>query len=241
MENVAEKSVGQIVAEDYRVAQVFENHQIDFCCNGNRSLQEVAQDKNIEPETLLSEIKAIKNAQGGGSTDFDTWPLDLLADYIVKTHHRYAEKQIQTLKPYLEKISQVHGGRHPELFEIKEIFENIAGEITTHMKKEEIILFPTVKKIVQAKENQTELPNLSVGRVENPVSQMTHEHDDQGEAFKKIAELSNNFTPPADGCNTYKVTLGLLKDFQTDLHKHIHLENNILFPKVVNLAKELAV
>ncbi len=239
METTLGKSVGQIVAEDYRTAQVFKNHKIDFCCNGGRSVQEVAKEKGLEEKQLLDEIAQVKESKASGSTDFETWPLDLLADYIVKTHHRNAEKQIQVLKPYLEKIGQVHGQRHPELLEIKQIFDDISGEISAHMKKEELILFPFIKKIVKAEENGEKLEATGKS-VENPVNMMTHEHDDQGDAFKKISELSDDYTPPSDACNTYKVTFGLLQEFEDDLHKHIHLENNILFPKAVQKEKEVA-
>ena len=239
MENVAEKSIGEIVAEDYRTAQVFKDHKIDFCCNGNRSLGEVAKEKNLDEQKLREEVDAAKNQQSAGGTDFESWPLDLLSAYIVKTHHRRAEKQITVLKPYLDKICRVHGGRHPELLEIKQIFDSISGEMSAHMKKEELILFPFIEKLVKVQNGEIKAADLPANSVENPINMMTHEHDDQGDAFKKIAALSEDYTPPSDACNTYRVTFGLLSDFEDDLHKHIHLENNILFPKAVLLEKEL--
>lgn len=240
MNETVKKSVGEIVAEDYRAAQIFENHKIDFCCNGDRNVQEVAEEKDLDLENLLDEISEAKTRVSGASQDFDSWPLDLLSDYIEKTHHRYSEKQIPVIKPYLEKIAQVHGDHHPELFEIKEIFNTISGEMAAHQKKEEIILFPFIKKLVEAEE-EGKSPEAPMGKsVGDPVDMMTHEHDDQGDAFKKISELSDNYTTPSDGCNTYQVTLNLLKEFEADLHKHIHLENNILFPKAVQLEKQLS-
>src|SRR5699024_1025275 len=240
MTTITDKSVGQIVAEDYRTAQVFKDHKIDFCCNGGRSIQEVAQEKGLNPQSLVEEVDAARQQNTSGAGDFESWPLDLLADYVVKTHHRYAEKQTQVLKPYLEKICKVHGGRHPELFEIKDIFEAISGEMAAHMKKEEIMLFPFIKKIVGTDDNNEKIDPSTDRTGANPVNMMKHEHDDQGDAFRKIAELTNDYTPPADACNTYKVTFGLLSDFEDDLHKHIHLENNILFPKAIALEKELS-
>lgn len=239
MKNLVEKSIGQIVAEDYRTSQVFEKHNIDFCCNGGRSLQVVAAEKNLDVDHLVNEIAKIQEDKSEGNIDFGSWPLDLLADYIVKKHHRYADKQIPVIKPYLDKITRVHGAHHPELHEIKELFEGIAGDVAAHMKKEEIILFPFIKKMAEAKENNTPFNNPTDKSVENPVEMLMHEHDAQGVAFRRIAELSNDYTNPPDGCNTYRVTLGLMKEFQDDLHKHIHLENNILFPKALELEKEL--
>lgn len=239
MENIKNKSVGDIVAEDYRAAGVFENHKIDFCCNGGRSLADVATEKGLDTNVLVEEIKKARAVGNGGATDYESWPLDLLADYIVKTHHRYSDAQITKIKPYLDKIVQVHGDRHPELAQIQEVFNQIAGEISSHTKKEELMVFPFIKKLVNAKENNLPYENPKSRTVEDPVNMLRHEHDNQGDAFKKMAELSNDYTTPEDGCNTYRVTLNLLKEFQQDLHKHIHLENNILFPKAIELEKEL--
>lgn len=239
MDNFKEKSVGEIVAEDFRTSQIFENHKIDFCCNGGRNLQEVAKEKNLSADALVGELAALTAQKDEDNIDFDAWPLDLLADYIEKTHHRYSEKQIPIIKPYLDKIARVHGEHHPELFEIKKIFNDISGVIAAHTKKEEIILFPFIRKMVEAKQNNTEFSNPKSKTAEDPINLLIDEHDKQGDAFKKMAELSDDFTNPDDGCNTYKVTLGFLKEFQQDLHKHIHLENNILFPKALALEKEL--
>ncbi len=239
MENLIEKPIGQIVAEDYRAAQIFKNHKIDFCCQGNRSIQDAAQKKNIDAQVLINEIEAIQQGENEDTIDFKSWPLDLLADYIEKKHHRYVEEKIPVLKPYLEKLCRVHGERHPELLEITEHFNKSAGELASHMKKEEIILFPAVRKMVQAKQTGTELEKPHFGTVQNPIQMMMTEHETEGERFRLIDELSNNYTPPEDACNTYRVTFALLQEFENDLHRHIHLENNILFPKAAELEKEL--
>ncbi|CAL66375.1 iron-sulfur cluster repair di-iron protein [Christiangramia forsetii] len=239
MENLIEKPIGQIVAEDYRTAQIFKNHKIDFCCQGNRSIQDAAEKSKIDAQLVIDEINAVQQAEQEGTIDFKSWPLDLLADYIEKTHHRYVEEKISVLKPYLEKLCRVHGERHPELFEITEHFNKSAGELASHMKKEEIILFPAVRKMVQAKQTGIKLEKPHFGTVENPIQMMMMEHETEGERFRLIEKLSNNYTPPQDACNTYRVTFALLQEFENDLHRHIHLENNILFPKSAELEKEL--
>ena len=239
MENLIEKPIGQIVAEDYRAAQIFKNHKIDFCCQGNRSIQEAAEKKKIDAQVLINEIEAIQQGENDDTIDFKSWPLDLLADYIEKKHHRYVEEKIPILKPYLEKLCRVHGERHPELLEITAHFNKSAGELASHMKKEEIILFPAVRKMVQAKQTGTKLERPRFGSVKNPIQMMMMEHENEGERFRLIDELSNNYTPPEDACNTYRVTFALLQEFENDLHRHIHLENNILFPKAAELEKEL--
>ena len=241
MEKILEKNIGQIVAEDYRTAQVFKNHKIDFCCKGNRSIYEVAEKSNVSTDQLLKEIEAILNQDTTESIDFKSWPLDLLADYIEKKHHRYVEERIPVLKQYLNKLCRVHGERHPELLEITDHFEKSAGELAMHMKKEELILFPAVRKMIKAKQTGANFDRPHFGTVQNPIAMMMQEHEAEGDRFRKIDELSNNYTPPADACNTYKVAFSLLQEFEQDLHRHIHLENNILFPKAELLERELSV
>jgi regulator of cell morphogenesis and NO signaling len=165
--------------------------------------------------------------------------LDLLTDYIEKKHHRYVEAQIPVLNQYLAKLCRVHGDRHPELYKIKEHFIQSAGELTMHMKKEELVLFPFIRKMVRAKHQNTPLDLPHFGTVQNPIQTMMKEHDNEGERFRQIAALSRGYAPPADACNTYRVTFSLLQEFEKDLHLHIHLENNILFPKAQALETEL--
>ena len=231
--------IGELVAQDYRAASVFAKYGIDFCCQGNRNISDACLKKDIDPQLVVNELENITNEQGHSTTDYKSWPLDLLADYIEKRHHRYVEDKILEIKPYLEKICQVHGDRHPELFEIKEEFTASAGELAAHMKKEEFILFPFVRKMAKAKQEKLKLTAPQFGSVQNPVQLMMDEHSTEGDRFSKIDALSNHYTAPQDGCNTYKVTFALLKEFEQDLHLHIHLENNILFPKAIALEKEL--
>lgn len=234
-----EKTVGQIVADDYRSAPVFEKFGIDFCCTGNRSIEEACKQNNVNPKELTKALETALAETTTPTTDFKSWPLDLLADYIEKRHHRYVEERIPIIKQNLDKLVQVHGAKHPELLKINELFIASAGEFAMHMKKEELMLFPFIRKMVRAKKNNEPLAEPRFGTVKNPIQTMMREHDNEGESFRQIEALSNNYTPPADGCNTYKVTFALLKEFQGDLHMHIHLENNILFPKAEELEKEM--
>jgi regulator of cell morphogenesis and NO signaling len=231
--------IGELVAQDYRTASVFKKYGIDFCCQGNRTIEDACEKKNIDAKLVLGDLEEVSKEQGNNAANFKSWPLDLLADYIEKKHHRYVETKILEIKPYLEKICRVHGQRHPELFEIQEQFNASAGELAAHMKKEEFILFPFVRKMAKAKQEGLRVDAPRFGTVQNPVQMMMEEHSTEGERFGKIEELSKHYTPPADACNTYKVTFALLKEFEEDLHLHIHLENNILFPKAISLEKEL--
>lgn len=238
MENLKNKTIGSFVAEDFRTAAVFSKYKIDFCCKGNRTVTEVCEKQNIDADVLLENVLQVVQSENSGTIDFNSWPLDLLADYIEKTHHRYVEEKTNVLLPFLDKLCKVHGANHPELFRINELFIGCAGELSQHMKKEELVLFPFVKRMVKTKESDGILSQPSFGTVSNPIAMMMHEHDNEGERFREIAALTNNYTPPADACTTYRVTFAMLKEFEADLHKHIHLENNILFPKAVILEKD---
>ncbi len=234
----SQKQIGQFVAEDYRTAAVFSKYKIDFCCNGGRTINEACKSKGIDSHILLDELEAVLNEKGGESIDYKSWPLDLLIDYIEKKHHRYVEEKIPVLLQFLNKLCRVHGERHPELFKINELFTASAGELASHMKKEELILFPFVKKMVNAKLQQGAIQSPQFGTVENPIEMMRHEHDNEGERFRQIAELTDYYKAPADACNTYRVTFAMLEAFEKDLHLHIHLENNILFPKAIKLEQQ---
>ena len=238
--NIQENNIiGELVAQDYRAASVFKKYGIDFCCQGNRTIEEACEKKNIDTKKVLEDLVAMMESKSESTTDYQSWPLDLLADYIEKKHHRYVQEKTLEIQPYLDKICKVHGERHPELLKIKEEFNASAGELAAHMKKEELILFPFIRKMTQAKMENIKVDAAHFGTVIYPIQMMMDEHTVEGNRFRKIEELSNNYTPPQDACNTYRVSFSLLKEFEQDLHLHIHLENNILFPKAIEIEKEL--
>lgn len=231
--------ISDIVAQNYKTATIFKQHGIDFCCNGGRSLQEASEKKAIDVNEIITAINTINQNNGSENHNFDTWELDFMADYIYNQHHKYVEKQIPEIKTYLNKICSVHGASHPELFEIRELFSQGANELTKHMKKEELILFPLIKKLVNVSKGNSDVSIISNHTIQDPIAVMHHEHNNEGERFRQIAALSNNYTPPENACRSYQVAFSLLKDFEEDLHKHIHLENNILFKKAIHLENQL--
>lgn len=230
-------TIGEIVTHDFRTAALFSKLGIDFCCRGHRTIEEVSQKKGLDATQLQRELDEILQKTESGSIDFKSWPLDLLADYVEKTHHRYIEEKTPVLLAFLHKLCKVHGERHPELFEINRLFTESAQDLATHLKKEELILFPFVRKMVNARITGKKFERPQFGTVENPIEMMKHEHDTEGERFREIARLTNHYTAPADGCNTYRTAFLMLEEFEQDLHKHIHLENNILFPNALALEK----
>lgn len=234
--NVLEQpTIGEYVAKDFRTAAVFSKYAIDFCCKGNRTIEEASEKKGLDYKQIEKEVTQLLETKSEVTIDFNSWPSDLLIDYIEKTHHRFVEEKTAVLLPFLDKLTKVHGGNHPELFEIKELFDGSAGELAQHMKKEELILFPFIKKMDIALRTGNAIEQSHFGTVENPIAMMKEEHENEGDRFVKIAELTNNYTPPSDACNTYRVTFAMLQEFEQDLHKHIHLENNILFIKAIEM------
>lgn len=235
----SQKQIGQFVAEDFRTAAVFSKYGIDFCCKGDRTVEEVCKKNNIDPDELLDKLLATTSAKTDTSIDYQSWPLDLLAEYVEKKHHRYVEEKTPTLIQFLNKLCKVHGEKHPELLEVTALFIGCSQELASHMKKEELTLFPFIKRMVKAKMDGTTISSPQFGTIENPIAAMKADHENEGDRFRKIAELTNNYTPPADACNTYKVTFAMLDEFEKDLFVHIHLENNILFPKAIKLEQEM--
>ncbi|MDO5979299.1 iron-sulfur cluster repair di-iron protein [Flavivirga spongiicola] len=234
----SQKQIGQFVAEDFRTAAVFSNYGIDFCCRGDRTVEEVCDKNGIDTSELLGKLKNVLSSTTGQNIDYKSWALDLLVDYIEKKHHRYIAEKVPVLLQFLDKLCKVHGERHPELLKINAHFTASAGELAAHMKKEELILFPFVKKMIHAAVAQSAIEAPHFGTVENPIAMMKDEHDNEGVRFREIAKLTNNYTPPADACNTYRVTYAMLEEFEKDLHLHIHLENNILFPEAIKLEQQ---
>lgn len=227
--------IGDVVADNYRAASVLNKYKIDFCCQGSRTLKEASETAGIPATHLITELqKTSKNDRSSG-IDFLQWDLDLLMYYIEKKHHRYVRTTILEIVPYLKKVNSVHGARHKELSQILDLFSQSVHDLLLHMQKEEEILFPFIRTIAEGK-----IPDYKVFQsVMDPINMMKQEHNNEGDRFREIARLSNDYQPPVDACNTYRVAFALLKEFEEDLHLHIHLENNILFPKALDAERIL--
>lgn len=228
------ETIGQIAVKDLRKAEVFKKYGIDFCCGGKKTVREVCREKGIDATKVEQELQQVSKESKTDNNAYNEWDLDFLADYIVNTHHRYVRKYLPELKGYALKVAQVHGDRHPELLEIQKLVETINEELNEHMVSEENILFPYVKKIVNARKNSLPLDkeNKSLASL---IEELEKEHDYVGRCLDKIRELSNGYAIPDDACASYKLMYKMIQEFEDDLHIHIHLENNILFPKAVEL------
>ncbi|MEP4533184.1 MAG: iron-sulfur cluster repair di-iron protein [Cyclobacteriaceae bacterium] len=238
MENLAKSKVGVIVASNFRASRVFTSHDIDFCCGGGVTLEEACSKKNVDLNELLGELE--ETFKEPDSLNYQGLDLDQLVDTIVSIHHSYVLATVPALRAYLGKLCRVHGDRHPELLQINELFVAGSQALLHHMQKEEQVLFPYIKAMVESKKNGFSLSRPHFGDIENPIQMMEQEHQDEGFRFQQISKLSNQYDCPPDGCQTYKVAYAMLKEFEEDLHTHIHLENNILFPEARKLFKEFS-
>ena len=223
-------TIRAIVADDYRAAAVFQRYGIDFCCGGNRSVDDASREAGISADEVLRAVAAATQSPDVNATRFNEWDLVRLTDHIVDKHHGFVRDAIPVLLGHTRKIRDVHGARHPELREVAELFTAVADEMTSHMWKEEHILFPFITALARGEE-----ANAPFATVRNPIRMMEAEHESAGGAMARIREITNGYTPPGDACTTFKVCLQELEAFERDLHQHVHLENNILFPKAARL------
>ncbi len=238
MKDLQLRTVADLVTENIKTAHVFKKYGIDFCCGGGVTIQKACEKANVKYEELENDLLHVENAVTGGH-NYDSWPIEFLTDHIINIHHAYVAENIPLLLQYSNRVLKVHGHHYTELQEINDLLTEVAGELSAHMKKEEFILFPLVKKLVKAKAENSPLPETHFGTVDNPIKMMETEHEEAGGILRKISKLSNNYTPPPGACNTYRAFYAKLDEFEQDLHQHIHLENNILFPKTLLMEKEL--
>jgi regulator of cell morphogenesis and NO signaling len=234
MHFTGETTVGEIVAEDFRTAAVFHEFGIDFCCGGRHTLAEACRERNTDPDAVLAAITRSCSVPGIAPR-FDEWSLDTLIGYIVGTHHAYVRRALPSLLAHTRKLAAVHGSRHPELHEVARLTQKVAGEMASHMIKEEQILFPYIAAVAESAERGGAAPSAPFGSIDSPIAMMEEEHEAAGTAMAAIRTLTGGYVPPEDGCATYQVALQELEAFERDLHTHVHLENNILFPKARQL------
>lgn len=239
MEITKSNIVGELVSLNFKAADVFSQYGIDFCCAGNISLENAAKKHNLQVDEIVGKLEDVFNTKDLESDLINRLPLDSLIEHIVENHHQYIRENVNVIPQYVNKVAQVHGGRHPEMVEVKQLFDEACAELSSHIVKEEQILFPYIKELVAAQKSGIKPSKAPFGSVQSPIEAMMAEHANEGERFRRISELTNGYVLPADGCTTYRVSLEKLKEFETDLHRHIHLENNILFIKALELEKSL--
>lgn len=236
-----ERTVGELAAMDHRLAGIFHAHGIDFCCGGKKSVKAACATAGVPVERVAKELQDVAAApRDAAAPDVRNWRPSFLAEYIVETHHRYVRESAPVLAQYAEKVARVHGDRHPETVEVHSVTIQLLQELGSHMMKEEGILFPFVAQLEEAVKQGAPLPAAPFGTARNPITMMEHEHDHAGDLLRRLRELTSGYTPPADACNSFRFLYGTLAEFEADLHQHIHLENNILFPKAIDMEARLS-
>ncbi len=235
MEELMTKSLAQIVNSNHRAANVFEKYHLDFCCKGKRTLEQACTESEIKVEEVLSELG--KTEQSNSSSipiNYNSMSLAQLIDYIIATHHSFVKKEMPVILGYLERVATKHGDRHPEMKKVLELFAAVKEEMEHHMQKEELVLFPRIKEIERQLAEGKEIVINSTYLL-SPINMMEQEHDHAGTMLAEIRELTLNYNPPIDACTTYRLSHATLEAFEQDLHQHVHLENNILFPRALLL------
>lgn len=239
-----EETLGQIAAKDLRKAEIFKKYGLDFCCRGKKTVREACAEKGLDVTKVQQELQdADRNSTPRNSTlrplPYGDWSLDFLADFIVNTHHSFVKKSLPDLRTYSAKVASVHGNHHPELLRIHQLVEDVNAEMSSHMVKEETVLFPYIKEILSATDKKQPLQASHFGTVQAPINMMEMEHDMVGRNMEEMRTISKDYFLPEDACASYSLLFKKLIEFEDDLFTHIHLENNILFPKALDLEKQL--
>ncbi|WP_300728567.1 iron-sulfur cluster repair di-iron protein [uncultured Bacteroides sp.] len=233
------KSVGEVVADNYAAARVFAGFGIDFCCHGEVLFDEACTRAGVSPEEVLKALEASETMEAkpvaGG---FSEWPLDLLIDYVLKIHHRGIRRDGPQILKLMDKVVSVHGEAHQELYEVCDLFTESLQELEMHLQKEENVLFPYLFELYDASLVGRPMEQMHCGTVSNPIRVMRMEHESEGNRYHHIVHITRNYAVPADGCASYRLLMHELKRFMEALFEHIHLENNIIFPKAVELEAE---
>jgi regulator of cell morphogenesis and NO signaling len=238
MSVIVEKTVRELALENPAATRVFEKLGIDYCCGGNKSLAEACRAAKLPMEQVLESLEVAEHSARAArvAQNHHTWQTEPLADlvaHIKNTHHQYTRDEIARLGPLFDKVCAVHGKNHPELLDVRDNFRALAQELTTHLMKEEMVLFPYLVRMEESVIQKEPVLPPPFGSVQNPISMMEHEHDSAGNALRAMRQASSGYAPPTDACVSYQTLYQALADFEADLHQHIHLENNILFPRAI--------
>lgn len=234
-------TLADIVTQNLAAAAIFDKYGLDFSCKGKKTLKVACAEKNINFEKVEKELEKLMHEKAAKNKPihFNEIALDDLMEYIVSKHHNYVKQALPMLYTHTQKVAQMHSENHPETIEIAYYFAEIKKDLEQHLRKEEYILFPYIKNMVAAKKNINKESLSLTTLINNPIKVMENEHEKVGTLLASMKKLSKNYTLPSDACTTFQLTYSELKEFEEDLHQHMHLENNILFPKAILLEQEI--
>jgi regulator of cell morphogenesis and NO signaling len=235
MKLTSEIKVRDVVLAEPGARQVLEGAGVDFCCGGGKTVGQACMDAGVPAEEILKQIRAAGAQAVPEDANWVAQPLGALTRHIREKHHRYVREAIARIRPLLEKVLEKHGQNHAELAEIERLFLEVGREMQMHMQKEEMVLFPYIESVERSATAGEPLERPFFGTVQNPIHAMMKEHDAAGDLVKQIRKASGQYAPPADACTSYAVLYQDLREFEADLHQHVHLENNILFPRAAEM------
>ena len=232
-------TVREVAIELPQATRLFETLKIDYCCGGNQPLGQACAAAGVDVDDVIEMLTEVTDQKSTGAKDFQSASLPELITHILDTHHVFTKSEMERLEALTAKVIAAHGGNHPELIKFGELFNQLCADLRPHMFKEEQVLFPYIMGMTKAKKNNQPAPFAPFGTVNNPVRMMMREHDTAGQILRELRAITSDYQVPADGCISYRTLYRALEEFEKDLHQHIHLENNILFPKALELENEL--
>jgi regulator of cell morphogenesis and NO signaling len=232
-------TVREVAIELPQATRLFETLKIDYCCGGNQPLAQACAAAGVDVDEVMEMLTEVTEEKSAGARDFQSASLPELITHILDTHHVFTKSEMERLEALTPKVIAAHGGNHPELIQLGELFKHLCADLRPHMFKEEQVLFPYLLAMTKAKENNQPGPFAPFGTVNNPVRMMMSEHDTAGQILRELRAITSDYQVPADGCISYRTLYQALEEFEKDLHQHIHLENNILFPKALELENAL--
>ena len=232
MNDIAEQTLASIVTHNHQVVPVLERYNLDFCCKGKRTLAQACAEKGLKIESITEELRSLSGITGKQQMPFIEMDAVQLISYIIIHHHFYVKQSMPTIIAHINKVATKHGDHYPYMRDVYDMFVIIMREMTLHMEKEETILFPRIKE-VESLYKSGRASEILPGSIQTLVNEMEADHEEAGDIMYQVRTATNNYTPPQDACTTFKITLAELKEFEEDLHKHVHIENNILFPKAI--------
>lgn len=235
MEFNSETKVKEIALSNPGAKRILEEAGVDYCCGGGKSLRDACAHSNVSADDVLTRLSKNWERIGPEDTNWTAAPLDELTRHIVQQHHRYVRDAIRRVRGLLAKVREKHGAHHPELAEMENLFLDLGHEMTTHMQKEEMILFPYIDTMARSARGEGTLESPFFQTVRNPIQAMMQEHDAAGDLLRALRETSHGYALPADACMSYRELYESLEAFEADLHTHVHLENNILFPRAAEM------
>lgn len=239
MQNFTTKTIREIAMAMPVTTRVFEEYKIDFCCGGGRSFSDACQNAGVSPEVVSRKIYQILDTQLKDSESPESQNATELIDYILEKHHVFTRNEIARLSGLMEKVSRKHGDSYSELLTLKNSFANLCEDLTRHLLKEENVLFPFIKHLEMSEANNLSTPHPPFGTVKNPVRMMMIEHDKAGEELREMREITKDYALPEGACPSFQALYFGLQELERDLHYHIHLENNVLFPEAVKLEQKV--